>query len=153
MNHNLIIDTIIKNDGIVVGSYVREWIGNGYPKDNGWNDIDIKCPIDKINEIKNKIKKEYPNIKLDFMPSFIPNDVITAQLYTCNFFKYDGDFKILDYSIPVDVDASKWLEFTKDKIYYAFLDNEEFYKRASYQEEKLNKNGWKFAGLNKFRKV
>ena len=45
MNHNKIIEIILKNQGVLVGSYIREWLGNGKPMDNGWNDIDIKCPI------------------------------------------------------------------------------------------------------------
>jgi hypothetical protein len=152
MNHNFIIDSIIENNGIILGSYVREWIGNGNPTNYGWKDIDIKCPPSNIYKIKESIQQKYPNIRLDFTPSFIPKNSAVKYLYTCKFFKYDGRFKILDDLVSDGTNTSEWLEFTKDKIYYAFLNDNEFYKRDSYQELKLNSYGWKFAGLNKFLK-
>ena len=31
INHNLLIDSIISQGGIIVGGYVRAWVSNGFP--------------------------------------------------------------------------------------------------------------------------
>jgi len=65
-DHNFILNIIFNNDGYIAGGYVREFILNGYLTDTGWNDLDIVCPQNKEDIIKNEILKIYPNLKIDF---------------------------------------------------------------------------------------
>jgi hypothetical protein len=69
MDHDKIINIILNNNGYIIGGYIREWLANRKPKDTGWNDIDIKCPVELENNIRKQIYSLYPNIKLDFSPN------------------------------------------------------------------------------------
>lgn len=141
MNHNLIIKSIINNDGFIVGSYVREWAANGRPMDIGWNDIDVSCPEEKINIIKNKIYNIDKNINLDFSAGYSP---YYRSKYSADLIAYDGKFKIL----PPHQDKEKeYIELTKNKI-CKFLNANHIGRRLSL-EKRLILSGWKLIILDK----
>jgi hypothetical protein len=109
MNHDFIIDTIIKNNGAICGGYVREWIINGKPSDIGWNDIDIRCSIENQKIIKNTINSLYPNIEIDFR---INNYLNTISPLCFDLFLYDGNFKVIDEYKEYN---DKWMKYIKEK--------------------------------------
>jgi len=139
MDHNKVIEIILKNKGILVGSYVREWLGNGKPMDNGWNDIDIKCPIENIEKIKKEIASIDPIINLDFKAIYFD---LNSSGYSGNYFTYDGDFKLCNNIYPKYNFASDlWLDLTKKKI-CIFLNNSPVGRKIDL-ENKLKNNNWK----------
>ena len=109
MDHNFIINTIIKNNGIIIGGYVREWIWNGSPSDNNWKDIDIKCPLDSEEKIAKEIHSLYPNIILDFRPNKFTG---YKSPYSCDLLQYDGQFKTVEYF----GDEKNYVDLAKNKI-------------------------------------
>lgn len=141
MDHSLLIDTILKNKAKLTGSYIREWIGNGKPMDNGWNDIDIICPKDKEAIIAREVLNKFPNIKLDFRAGSTP---FYSSKYSANLFRYDGEFKIMP---PYGKYQEEFLSLTKNKI-CKFLNANPVGRRLDL-EKKLISNGWKLVILNK----
>jgi hypothetical protein len=92
LNHELIIKTIIDNGGEILGGYVRAWVENGEPSDNGWSDID--CKFNSIENFKNAKKiifNEHPvniDLKVTHFGEFF-ND------FWCNCWKFDGQLKMI----------------------------------------------------------
>lgn len=109
MNHDFIINTIIKNNGVICGGYVREWIINGKPSDIGWNDIDILCSIENQKIIKNTINSLYPNIEIDFR---INNYLNSTSPLCFDLFLYDGNLKVIDEYKEYN---DKWIKYIKEK--------------------------------------
>ena len=141
MDHNLIIEAIIRRGGFIVGSYVREWIANGKPMDIGWNDIDISCPKEKIEIIRNEIFNIDKNLNLDFRAGDTP---YYRSKYSADLVSYDGKFKILS---PYQNKEKEYIELTKNKI-CKFLNANHVGRRLDL-EKKLISNGWKLVILNK----
>jgi hypothetical protein len=139
MNHNKIIEIILKNQGVLVGSYIREWLGNGKPMDNGWNDIDIKCPIENIEKIQKEIKQIDQLINLDFKATYFDS---SNSGYSSNYFTYDGNFKLCNNIYPKYNFASDlWLDLTKKKI-CIFLNTSPIGRKLNL-EDKFKNNNWK----------
>lgn len=135
MNHNLLIDIIIKNRGIILGSYVREWIANGSPSDSGWNDIDVFCPKESEYAIYREISKINLDIKLDFRAS---QSNFFRSKYSANLAFYDGkNFKIRK---PHNHKETEYIKLTQNKI-CLFLNSNHVGRDLSL-EEKLIRNGW-----------
>lgn len=132
-NHKFIIDTIIKNNGIILGGYIREWVANGIPSDYNWQDIDIKCPKDSIEKIRKQIYNIYPNLKLDFSPNEYSG---YRSPYSCNLIQYDGEFKTVKYLGNED-----YIDLTKKKICIYFKKNN--FGRKIDLERRLINQGWK----------
>ena len=133
MNHKFIIDTIIKNNGIIIGGYVREWIGNKNPSDTNWKDIDIKCPKESVEKIKKEIHSLYPNLNLDFSP----NDFFGYRSpYSCNLIQYDGEFKTVKYLGEED-----YVDLAKNKI-CIYLKKITVGRKLDFEKKIIN-NGWK----------
>lgn len=141
MDHSLLIDTILKNKAKLTGSYIREWIGNGKPMDNGWDDIDIICDKDKEGFLISELYILFPKIKFDFRAGTTPN---YSSKYSANLFRYDGEFKIMP---PYEKYQDEFLELTRSKI-CKFLNNDPLGRRLDL-EKKLISNGWKLIILNK----
>jgi hypothetical protein len=133
MDHQFIIDTILKNNGIIIGGYVREWLGNGKPMNTGWKDIDIKCPKQFQFKIMKEINILYPKLFLDFSPTEFSS---YTSPYSCNLIKYDGDFKTVKHLGEKD-----YIDLTKNKI-CIYLKNISIGRKLSF-EQKLINNGWK----------
>lgn len=133
MDHDKIIKIILDNNGYIIGGYIREWLAYGKPKDSGWKDIDIKCPIESEKKIKKEIYNLYPNIKLDFSANIFNG---YRNPYSCNLVKYDGDFKNVNYQIDMD-----FVSLTRDKR-CLFLKKNNIGRVLSFEQRLLN-NGWK----------
>lgn len=133
MNHEFIIDTIIKNNGIIIGGYIREWIGNENPSDNNWQDIDIKCPKESVEKIRKEIHSLYPNLILDFSPNEYSG---YRSPYSCNLIQYDGEFKTVKHLGEED-----YVNLAKNKICIYFKKTS--VGRRLDLEKKLINNGWK----------
>jgi len=142
MNHEFIINTIIKNNGIIIGGYVREWLANEKPANTGWNDIDIKCPQRSIEKIKKEIYTLYPKLNLDFSP----NDFYGYRSpYSCNLIKYDGEFKFVKHPSEQD-----YINLTKNRI-CIYLKNTSVGRKLNFEQTLIN-NGWKIEYPNIFDK-
>jgi hypothetical protein len=86
MIHDEIISTVIDNNGIIIGGYVREWVRYGEPQNTGWNDIDVLCPDEESKKnIKQKLKEI--NLIADFRATPPFND------FFCNCWMFDGKIK------------------------------------------------------------
>jgi hypothetical protein len=133
MNHKFIIDTIIKNNGIILGGYVREWIGNKSPSDTNWQDIDIRCPKDSVEKIKKEIYSLYPNLNLDFSPNQFHS---YRSPYSCNLIQYDGEFKTVKYLGEED-----YVNLARNKI-CIYLKNTSVGRKLNFEERLIN-NNWK----------
>jgi hypothetical protein len=133
MDHDNIIKIILNNDGYIIGGYIREWLANGKPKDTGWKDIDIKCPVESEETIRKKINLLYPNIKLDFSPNSFNG---YRNPYSCNLVKYDGNFKNVNCQIDMD-----FVSLTRDKR-CLFLKKNNIGRVLSFEQRLLN-DGWK----------
>ena len=133
MNHKFIIDTIIKNNGIILGGYVREWIGNKNPSDQNWQDIDIRCSKDSIEKIKKEIHSLYPDLNLDFSPNEYSG---YRSPYSCNLIQYDGQFKTVKYLGEQD-----YVDLTKNKI-CIYLKNISVGRKLNFEQRLIN-DGWK----------
>lgn len=141
IDHNFVINIIIKNKGIIIGGYVREWLANGVPSDNGWKDIDIKCQKKDSIIIEKEIKIKYPKLQLDFSPNMYDS---YRNLYSCNLIKYDGEFK------PCINSNYDILNLTKNKI-CIYLNNSNAGRVLSFEKKIIN-NGWKIEYPNIFDK-
>jgi hypothetical protein len=133
MNHQFIIDTIIKNNGIILGGYIREWIGNSSPSDNNWQDIDIRCPKDSIEKIKKQIHSLYPHLNLDFSPNEYSG---YRSPYSCNLIQYDGEFKTVKY-----LGDNDYVDLAKNKI-CIYLKNISVGRKLDFEQRLIN-DGWK----------
>jgi hypothetical protein len=133
MNHQFIIDTIIKNNGIILGGYIREWIGNKNPSDNNWQDIDIRCPKDSIEKIKKEIHSLYPNLNLDFSPNEYNG---YRSPYSCNLIQYNGEFKTVKHLGEQD-----YVDLAKNKI-CIYLKNISVGRKLDFEQRLIN-DGWK----------
>lgn len=135
INHEYIIQTVIEHNGLIIGSYIREWIANGKPVDWGWRDIDILCPQKEENIIAKEIYKKEINVNLDFRANTSPN---FRSKYTSDLAFYDGiSFKIRD---PYKAKEEEYLELTKNKV-CRFLGINNCGRNLT-KEEYLIKNGW-----------
>lgn len=133
MDHDKIIKIILDNDGYIIGGYIREWLANRKPKDTGWNDIDIKCPVELENNIRKQIYSLYPNIKLDFSPNMFNG---YRNPYSCNLIKYDGSFKNVTHQLDLD-----FVSLTSNKK-CLFLKKNNIGRVLSFEKRLLN-DGWK----------
>lgn len=131
IDHNFIINTILKNKGIIIGGYIREWLANGSPSNCGWKDIDIKCKKDDELIIQKEIALRHPNLSLDFSPNMYDS---YRNLYSCNLIKYDGEFK------PCIEIKNDIIDLTKNKI-CLYLNNSCAGRILSF-EKKIIQNGW-----------
>jgi hypothetical protein len=132
-DHQFIINTIIENNGIIIGGYIREWLGNGKPMDFGWNDIDIRCDENSKKKIKKEIDALYPNLKLDFSPSEFSG---YRSPYTCNLIQYDGEFKTVKY-----IGEKDYVNLTKNKE-CIFLKQTGVGRKLNFEKRLIN-DGWK----------
>jgi hypothetical protein len=156
MNHELIIKTIIENQGKICGSYLGHWLIEGKPSDIGWEDIDIKCSKEQEFVISEKIKNIDENIKLDFRINYIKNPRIIMSAYSLNLFEYDGSFKAVDAFFK---HTNEWLEDIKNKnCIFANIYGKRDYAFEKYLKEKkwniltldkqiFNSNGEDFIGF------
>jgi hypothetical protein len=133
MDHDFIINTIIKNNGIIIGGYIREWVVNGNPSDHNWKDIDIKCPENSVEKIKKEIGSLYPNLILDFRPNLY---VGYKSPYSCDLIQYDGEFKTVDI-----ITKENYLDLIKNKI--CIYIRKTSVGRKLNREQKLINQGWK----------
>ncbi|NBW12184.1 MAG: hypothetical protein EBR82_29555 [Caulobacteraceae bacterium] len=136
MDHDFIINTIIENNGIICGGYMREWVINNTPSDQGWSDIDIKCTKENEKIIENLIKDKYPNIELDFR---INNFTKNESPFSFNLFLYDGKIKVVN---EFEEYNNKWIEYAKQKkcvVMFKYLNN---FKQKILKDKILN--GWIF---------
>lgn len=93
INHDILIKTILDNDGVIGGGYVRAWVQAGEPVDSGWEDIDCnfndrRKAINAQSEL-NKLFLNNPLI-LDFRWDF------TARDLYCNCWYFDGKLKLIE---------------------------------------------------------
>jgi hypothetical protein len=133
MNHDLIVDTIIKNNGIIIGGYVREWLGNGTPSDTGWKDIDIKCPQESEFKIRKELYDIYPKLFLDFSPNAFFG---YRSPYSCNLIQYDGEFKTVKCLGEQD-----YVDSAKNKI-CIYLKKTSLGRKLNFEQRLIN-DGWK----------
>lgn len=122
----------MKNNGIIIGGYVREWIANKNPSDNNWQDIDIKCPKDSIEKIRKEIYSLYPNLNLDFSPNEYSG---YRSPYSCNLIQYDGEFKTIKHSREQD-----YIDLAKNKI-CIYLKNTSVGRKLNFEQRLINE-GW-----------
>jgi hypothetical protein len=94
IDHDFILKTILDNDGYIHGGYVRAWILNENPSDNGWNDID--CVFESPDNRKN-----VQRILFDQYGFKCPK-IDTRQLgfgfndFFCNCWKFDGRLRLVE---------------------------------------------------------
>lgn len=152
IDHNLLIDTILSQNGIIVGGYVRAWVSNGAPSDQGWEDIDcIFQNFDDakiaIKNIKNLFGVYTPEIDLrvsKFGPYSHLRDIKSISLKFNTFYsscwKFDGEMKLLE---PAESYSSyeKVFHQTKNKIAQCIMPFN-FYKKNPRQIAKMLKYGW-----------
>ena len=86
MNHDLIIDTILNNKGIICGGYAREWLLKNGPSDDGWKDIDVFCEEKNQEIIKKNINKIDPSLIIDFKINAKNLSISTKGYYSINLF-------------------------------------------------------------------
>ena len=142
MNHNLLIQTILENNGKICGSYIGAWLMQGSPSDVGWQDIDIKCSKDQEAIIAKKINDIDSNVKLDFRINYI-NNIVLMSPYSINLFEYDGSFKAVDEFSKF---TEEWLNYAKDKI---CIFGNSIGQRDEDLEEILRKNNWSVLDIKK----
>lgn len=141
IDHDFIIKTILDNNGVLIGGYVREWIGNGSPSNNNWKDIDIKCPKDSMKKIKKEINSLYPNLKLDFAS----NEYCSFRSpYSCNLIQYDGEFKTVKYLGEQD-----YVHLAKNKI-CIFFRKTSIGRKLDFEKRLIN-DGWKIEFPNLYK--
>jgi hypothetical protein len=94
LNHSFIIETIVENEGIIIGGYMREWMARGEPSDEGWNDIDCKFKsIEGHKTALKKLREEFgeraPNIDIRQINEHF-------QSFWCNCWMFDGEIKLIE---------------------------------------------------------
>lgn len=130
MDHDILHRSIIDNGGLIVGGYVREWIANGEPSDNGWSDIDIMAMSSKHGAISTALKDL--RVRADFQARAPFND------FFCNCWGFDGKI------FPIEAADKRFLpeeimEQTKNKEAHSMKSNPLFFHKYM----KFVVRGWK----------
>jgi hypothetical protein len=144
MNHDLIIKTILENNGKIAGSYIGAWLIQGSPSDVGWRDIDIKCSKEQEIIITKKINQIDPSVKLDFRINYIIGATQGMSAYSVNLFEYDGFFKVV---YPFFKHTNEWLEDVKNKN--CILGNVYGKKDINFEKYLKEKKGWNILTLDR----
>lgn len=145
IDHGFLHKTILENGGKIVGGYVRAWIANGGPCDNGWNDIDC------IFETKNGERKTVDTLNQKFGKDFPPIDVRQTSTYFtdfyCNCWEFDGEIKMthpanlnMTYKELEDETKAKWA-----RCIFSWW----WSSRLPYRVARLVSNGWKIYNPDK----
>lgn len=152
IDHELLINSILEQNGIIVGGYVRAWVSNGHPSNNGWQDIDCIFPdIDKakiaIKNIKNLFGENSPEIDLrsssfGLYSKLQKSKLISLQFNTfyCSCWKFDGKIELLEPAKKY-IGYDETLYQTKNKIAKCIMPFQ-FYKNNPRQIAKMLKYGW-----------
>ena len=93
-DHEFIIKTIIDNDGVIVGGYVRAWVVNGGLKNDGWSDID--CQFKSLDGAKNTKLKLFETLGDLTPPIDVRRRVNHMDNFWCNCWKFDGEIKMME---------------------------------------------------------
>ena len=138
INHDFVVKTIFDNGGYIHGGYVRAWVLNGEPSNNGWNDID--CLFDK-KEGRAKaqliLNEEYgsnsPRLDTRQIHSFF-ND------FWCNCWKFDGKIKLVEPAASqISIEALR--DETISKVARC-ITTIHFVARLQYRIDRFFNDGW-----------
>lgn len=152
IDHKLLVDSILSQDGIIVGGYVRAWISNGNPTDDGWEDVDCVFPdATKANKaianINDLFGNNAPNIDIR-ASSFVNEEIKSLKLislrfdtFYCSCWKFDGEFKLLEPA-KSDMSFNEVVDQTKNKIAQCIMPFR-FYNKNPRQIAKMIRRKWK----------
>jgi hypothetical protein len=95
MDHDILIKTILDNNGIIHGGYMRAWVSAGHPVNEGWEDIDCifennKIAFKAVSELQKILKDSCPKIDLKWRHRSYYDD------FYCNCWYFDGSLNLIE---------------------------------------------------------
>jgi hypothetical protein len=118
IDHELIHKSVIDSGGVVVGGYMRAWVANDGPSDEGWNDLDVYgVEKDKTLALVEKIQDATGGRGVDF--KYLG---IVCNFY-CNSWIYDGRSIYREKTKSGEMDDGEVLDQTRSKMAVLISEN------------------------------